>query len=130
MVFVARLPPLGYSTFYLQPLTGSGRECGSGGKQSTAPAGSSKPPRLHGMPLPSKAAVSPHAGSSRGSSGSGGDDRYVMLDNGIVSVEFDTKTGVRAAWQKEQGSPWHECLHAAVGCCQTTPALGNPTCCT
>ena len=68
---MARLPPLGYSTFYLQPSSGSR---GSGGSA----CGSAAEPQLPG---------------TVGSSNKG--DRFVMLDSGLVSLEFDTQTGVR-----------------------------------
>jgi hypothetical protein len=60
-VFVARLPPLGYSTFVVQPAP----DCS--------------------QPLPTAA--------RGGSTVTGGKDRYASLDNGIVSLEFDTHTG-------------------------------------
>jgi hypothetical protein len=62
LVFVARLPPLGYSTFVVQPAP----DCS--------------------QPLPTAA--------RGGSTVTGGKDRYASLDNGIVSLEFDTHTGL------------------------------------
>ena len=69
---MARLPPLGYSTFYLQPGTGSRGDSGDSSCVS---------------------AFEPQQRGTVGSSSKG--DRFVTLDNGLVSLEFDTQTGVR-----------------------------------
>lgn len=62
LVFMARLPPLGYSAFVVEPSPAGGR-----------------------------AACSPSS-SGRGSQPSRG-ERYRTLDNGMVSLRFDTRTG-------------------------------------
>lgn len=72
VVFMARLPPLGYSTFYLQP--GTGIRGDSGGSSCVS-------------------ASEPQQRGTVGSSNKG--HRFVTLDNGLVSLEFDTQTGVR-----------------------------------
>ena len=72
---MARLPPLGYSTFYLQPGTGSRGDSGDSSCVS---------------------AFEPQQRGTVGSSSKG--DRFVTLDNGLVSLEFDTQTGMRVRW--------------------------------
>ena len=64
LVFTAELPPLGYSTYFVRP---------AAGRQAAGCSGSTRA-------LPSGAP--------------GGGSRTLTLDNGLVSLDFDTKTGL------------------------------------
>lgn len=68
LVFSAELPPLGYSTFFVRPSAGRQAAAGCSGGKRTLP-----------------------------SSAPGGGARSVTLDNGLVSLDFDTKTGLLAS---------------------------------
>ena len=70
---MARLPPLGYSTFYLEP-KGDGCTQPSGSASSGSEGSSTTAP----------------TSSSRGA-GKGG--KHEKIDNGLVALEFDTETG-------------------------------------
>ncbi len=75
VTFIARLPPLGYSTFFLQPVADSS----AGGCQQMA-----------GTAASAAALIWPEAapgGQQRGSKES-------VLDNGLVRLEFNASTGV------------------------------------
>lgn len=74
-----RLPPLGYSTFYLQP-------DGDGCTRDKGSAASSP----NTQRSPSAAA----AGGGSGSEVAGKGGKHEKIDNGLVSLEFDTETGV------------------------------------
>ncbi|KAL4437798.1 hypothetical protein ABPG77_005710 [Micractinium sp. CCAP 211/92] len=77
VTFIARLPPLGYSTFFLQPIADSS----AGGCQQMAGTAASA-----AAPIWPKAAP---RNQQRGSKES-------MLDNGLVRLDFDTSTGLLA----------------------------------
>ena len=81
LAFIARLPPLGYSTFYLEPQQDS----------SCTPASNSQAgQRSCGGGLPSTSSAAKAAKASSGASRGG---KYEKLDNGLVALEFDTETG-------------------------------------
>lgn len=70
---MARLPPLGYSSFFLQP-HGDGSGCRAGAALAGA-APAARPPR-------SSNSVAVRKG-----------EQYIELDNGLVSLRFDRETG-------------------------------------
>ena len=84
LVFLARLPPLGYSTFFIQPDSERTGPCFSDASNSGA----------NGLPLgsalPGVAVPTTHRRRGRGDDD---DERYVTLENGLVSLKFDSKTG-------------------------------------
>lgn len=89
LVFVATLPPLGYSTFFLQPSDSCGAAAtapcgGAGGDASSALADAQ---RLHGGAAPAAALV---ALQGRVDSSNGGRE---LLENGLVTLEFDSESG-------------------------------------
>lgn len=83
LAFIARLPPLGYSTFYLEPQADA--SCKPSSSSSNCDA-----QRTCGGGLGSTSSTAKASGSvSKG-------DRYEKLDNGLVTLEFDTETGLLA----------------------------------
>lgn len=83
LVFVARLPPLGYSTFFVQPCAHSMHDSSIGKLEEAAHRDSAPKP-----------AGPTDAKLLQASNGSTEPERYVLLDNGVVSLEFDTYTGL------------------------------------
>ena len=79
-MFVARLPPLGYSTFVVEPADDGCAMHGNAGKVTKVTAavqqGTDSTPPTQGVSAAKPA-----------------DERYVALDNGIVRLEFDSWTG-------------------------------------
>lgn len=70
LVFIARLPPLGYSSFFVQPASGAGGCGGAGGGGSAA-----------------------GAQQARRGVGASEEGRFVTLDNGLVRLDYDADTG-------------------------------------
>lgn len=70
LVFMAELPPLGYSTFFVRPSASKAADCLTG--------------------VPGKDAMPNPADSSR----------FITVGSGVVSLDFDKKTGMRRvhAW--------------------------------
>lgn len=89
LVFVARLPPLGYSTFFVQPCAHSMHDSSIGKLEEAAHRDSAPKP-----------AGPTDAKLLQASNGSTEPERYVLLDNGVVSLEFDTYTGERLMWSQ------------------------------
>lgn len=78
VTFIAQLPPLGYSTFFMQPAA----EPSAAGRQGRA---------SHAV-TPAAATVRPPVQHSK----QPGSQDEAVLDNGLVRLEFDASTGAQA----------------------------------
>jgi alpha-mannosidase len=84
LAFIARLPPLGYSTFYLEPQPDAACTPSSSSTRDAQ--------RSCGTGLHSTSSTAKTSGSSSAAKG----EKYEKLDNGLVTLEFDTETGLLA----------------------------------
>lgn len=84
--FVARLPPVGYSTFMLQP-----SEAASGGGCTSTQASAGRAAAASASSAPAAAGQQGEGSKARAGMHEGEEG---VLDNGLVRLEFDTHTGL------------------------------------
>lgn len=117
LVFIADLLPLGYSTFFLEPIPGSCGEASSRASSAAAsqpsrmsragpPGGQSEAPllRLHGAAAP-PAAATQNTGRAleQQEAKRKKKEKTVVLDNGEVALEFDKERGLLTSMRTTSG---------------------------